>query len=197
MSSPLTIAYTKTDEAPALATRSLLPIFDAFRAVHLPASQKEIDAGRRRFIYQELYMLQLALRLHRRQAEVTHRAEAIDAAPHLRSRIEGVFPFPLTQAQRRVAGEILADMARPTPMQRLLQGDVGSGKTAVAVIALLNAALTGHQAVIMAPTELLARQHLEREIEDDKGAKKPVPQKESYEDIIWALFNTKEFLFNH
>jgi len=143
-----------------LEARSLLPIFDAFRAVHLPASQEEIDAGRRRFIYQELYMLQLALRLHRRQAEVTHRAEAIDAAPDLRSRIEGVFPFPLTQAQRRVAGEILADMARPTPMQRLLQGDVGSGKTAVAVIALLNAALTGHQAVIMAPTELLARQHL-------------------------------------
>ena len=147
----------RTDE---LEARSLLPIFDAFRAVHLPASQEEIDAGRRRFIYQELYMLQLALRLHRRQAELARRAEVIETAPDLRSRIEGVFPFPLTPAQQRVAGEILADMSRSTPMQRLLQGDVGSGKTAVAVIALLAAALTGHQAVIMAPTELLARQHL-------------------------------------
>ena len=143
-----------------LEVRSLLPIYDAFRAVHLPASREEIEAGRRRFIYQELYMLQLALRLHRRQAEVTHQAACIDVAADLRSRIEGVFPFPLTQAQRRVAGEILSDMASGTPMQRLLQGDVGSGKTAVAVIALLAAALTGHQAVIMAPTELLARQHV-------------------------------------
>ncbi len=143
-----------------LEARSLLPIYDAFRAVHLPASREEIEAGRRRFIYQELYMLQLALRLHRRQSEVTHRAACIDVAPDLRSRIEGVFPFPLTQAQRRVAGEILTDMASGRPMQRLLQGDVGSGKTAVAVIALLAAALTGHQGVIMAPTELLARQHV-------------------------------------
>ena len=143
-----------------LEARSLLPIYDAFRAVHLPASREEIEAGRRRFIYQELYMLQLALRLHRRQAEITHRAAVIDTAADLRSRIEGVFPFPLTTAQRRVAGEILTDMASGTPMQRLLQGDVGSGKTAVAVIALLAAALTGHQAVIMAPTELLARQHV-------------------------------------
>lgn len=143
-----------------LEARSLLPIFEAFRAVHLPASREEIEAGKRRFIYQELYMLQLALRLHRRQAEVTHRAPLIDAPPDLRSRVEGLFPFPLTTAQRRVAGEILSDMACTTPMQRLLQGDVGSGKTAVAAIALFTAALTGHQAVIMAPTELLARQHV-------------------------------------
>ena len=143
-----------------LDSRGLLPIYEAFRAVHLPASREEIDAGRRRFIYQELYMLQLALRLHRRQAEVAHQAPVIAPAADVRSRIEGVFPFPLTQAQRRVAGEILTDMTRPTPMQRLLQGDVGSGKTAVAVVALLAAALTGHQGVIMAPTELLARQHL-------------------------------------
>jgi ATP-dependent DNA helicase RecG len=164
-----------------LEARSLLPIYDAFRAVHLPASTEEIEAGRRRFIYQELYMLQLALRLHRRQAEVTHRAAAILVPPDLRSRIEGVFPFPLTLAQRKVAGEILADLAHDTPMQRLLQGDVGSGKTAVAVVALLAAALTGHQGVIMAPTELLARQHvatLERLLGGDPltdTAGKPLP----------------------
>jgi ATP-dependent DNA helicase RecG len=143
-----------------LEARSLLPIHEAFRAVHFPGSREDIDAGRRRFIYQELYMLQLALRLHRRQAEVAHQAPVIHSPADLRSRIEGVFPFPLTQAQRRVTGEILTDMTRSTPMQRLLQGDVGSGKTAVAVVALLAAALTGHQGVIMAPTELLARQHL-------------------------------------
>jgi ATP-dependent DNA helicase RecG len=142
-----------------LEARRLLPIAEAFREIHRPTSRERLEAARRRFIYQELYMLQLALRVHRRQLETFVRAPVIELPSHLRSRIEGLFRFSFTAAQRRVVDEILSDLARPTPMQRLLQGDVGSGKTAVAASAMLAAVLTGHQAVLMAPTELLARQH--------------------------------------
>jgi hypothetical protein len=141
-----------------------------------------IDAARRRFVYQELFMLQLALRMHREQQQRDHAAPVIDVDARLDSRIRARFPFPFTPAQRRVCGEIVADMRCPRPMNRLLQGDVGSGKTAVAIYAMLAAAATPvkpggeapaaavegpqpaekplrYQAAIMAPTELLAEQH--------------------------------------
>jgi ATP-dependent DNA helicase RecG len=143
-----------------------------------------IDAARRRFVYQELFMLQLALRMHRERQQRDHAAPTIDIDARLDSRIRARFPFPFTPAQRRVCGEIAADMRCPRPMNRLLQGDVGSGKTAVAIYAMLAVAATPvkmdgdpsaleettaakpaekplrHQAAIMAPTELLARQHM-------------------------------------
>jgi ATP-dependent DNA helicase RecG len=170
-----------------LAAKTLLPIGTALREIHCPSSQGMIDAARRRFVYQELFMLQLALRMHRERQQRQHAAPSIDVDARLDSRIRARFPFPFTPAQRRVCGEIAADMRCPRPMNRLLQGDVGSGKTAVAIYAMLAVAATTvkpaaqdlaagaeestpgttsaekplrHQAAIMAPTELLARQHM-------------------------------------
>ena len=160
-----------------LAEKGLLPIDVALKEIHCPSSREAIDAARRRLVYQELFMLQLALRMHRGRQKRAHAAPAITVDPRLDARIRARFPFEFTAAQRRVCGEIAADLAKPEPMNRLLQGDVGSGKTAVAVYALLAAVATPvppaegeatpaaaakperYQAAIMAPTELLARQH--------------------------------------
>ena len=165
-----------------LAEKELLPIEVALREIHCPSSREAIAAARRRLVYQELFMLQLALRMHRGRQKRAHAAPAITVDARLDARIRARFPFEFTAAQRRVCGEIAADLARPEPMNRLLQGDVGSGKTAVAVYALLAAVATPvppggagsesgreagaaarperYQAAIMAPTELLARQHV-------------------------------------
>jgi ATP-dependent DNA helicase RecG len=165
-----------------LAEKGLLPIEAALKEIHCPSSRAAIDAARRRLVYQELFMLQLALRMHRGRQKRTHAAPLITVDARLDARIRARFPFDFTAAQRRVCAEIAADLARPEPMNRLLQGDVGSGKTAVAVYALLAAVATPvpaaakpagetaatpatgakperYQAAIMAPTELLARQH--------------------------------------
>jgi len=150
-----------------LAAKGLLPIERAFREIHCPSSQEMIAAARRRFVYQELLMLQLALRMHRSRQQQAKAAPAIAVDARLDARIRARFPFQFTPAQQRVCGELAADMGRDEPMNRLLQGDVGSGKTAIAVYAMLAAVGTRvspdsperFQAAIMAPTELLARQH--------------------------------------
>jgi len=150
-----------------LAAKDLLPIERAFREIHCPSSREMIDRARRRFVYQELLMLQLALRMHRSRQQRAKAAPAIPVDTRLDARIRARFPFEFTPAQKRVCAELAADMARTEPMNRLLQGDVGSGKTAVAVYAMLAAVGTRvaadsgdrFQAAIMAPTELLARQH--------------------------------------
>ncbi len=160
-----------------LAEKQLLPIAQALAEIHRPSSQAMIDAARRRLVYQELFMLQLALRMHRGQQKRSHAAPSLVVDVRLDARIRARFPFEFTAAQRRVCGEIVTDLAKQEPMNRLLQGDVGSGKTAVAVYAMLAAVATPlpesvappsaapegkparYQAAIMAPTELLARQH--------------------------------------
>lgn len=144
-----------------LAAKNLMPIREAMREVHFPTSEATKDAARRRFIYQELLMLQLALRLHRAQQEGRKAAPPLVVDARLDGRIRARLPFALTPDQDAVIAEIVADMAKPEPMNRLLQGDVGSGKTVVAVYAMLAAVACGHQAALMAPTELLARQHLD------------------------------------
>ena len=159
--------------ADMLAAKGLLPIERALREIHVPSAAGMIDAARRRFVYQELFMLQLALRMHRRRQQERRLAPPLPIDARLDARIRARFPFEFTPAQRRVCGEIAADLAKTEPMGRLLQGDVGSGKTAVAIYAMLAAAATPvtgaaaedgrplrHQAAIMAPTELLARQHM-------------------------------------
>ena len=164
---------TEAFPADMLAAKGLLPIERALREIHVPSSREMIDAARRRFVYQELFMLQLALRMHRRHQQVRRSAPPLPVDTRLDARIRARFAFEFTPAQRRVCGEIAADLGRPEPMNRLLQGDVGSGKTAIAIYAMLAAAATPvagaagpdgrplrHQAAIMAPTELLARQHL-------------------------------------
>jgi ATP-dependent DNA helicase RecG len=151
-----------------LAAKGLLPIAEALREIHVPGDRARLDAARRRFVYQELFMLQLALRIHRGRQQARRAAPPIVVDARLDQRIRGRFPFDFTAGQRRVATEIVADMARGEPMNRLLQGDVGSGKTALAVYAMLATVATRvpgtepvqrYQAVLMAPTELLARQH--------------------------------------
>ncbi|WP_420448568.1 ATP-dependent DNA helicase RecG [Candidatus Palauibacter sp.] len=138
---------------------SLPPLADALRTLHRPSAVDRIERCQRRLAFEELFFLQL---LHARaRARLRHeiRGVAFDAPPTLTRALLGTLPFELTEGQRRAWSEIEADMGRRAPMNRLLQGDVGSGKTVVAALAMLKAIEAGHQAAIMAPTELLAEQH--------------------------------------
>lgn len=135
----------------------------AFRAIHAPDSMPEMERARRRLAFDELLRLQLPLVLRKRATErdaagIRHLVGG-DGVPDLVGAFLRRLPFPLTGAQQRAIAEITADMARPHPMHRLLQGDVGAGKTVVALAALLMAVQGGHQGALMAPTEVLAEQH--------------------------------------
>jgi ATP-dependent DNA helicase RecG len=132
---------------------------EALRAVHFPPSAEGAIRARRRFIYEEFLLLQLALVSRRREVRDRERAPILAAGPVLDTRIRRLFPFTLTGDQDRAIADITRDLASERPMQRLLQADVGAGKTAVAVYALLVAVANKHQAALMAPTEVLARQH--------------------------------------
>ena len=131
----------------------------ALVGVHTPGAPEEVTAARRRLTFDELLRMQVALvaRKRRLEASAVGRVQRTDG-PLVRQLLAGL-PFPLTGAQRRVIAEIGADLARPVPMHRLLQGDVGAGKTVVAVVAMLGAVDSGNQALLMVPTEVLAEQH--------------------------------------
>jgi len=131
----------------------------AFGGIHVPGSMDEIGPARARLVFDELLRLQLRLVQRKRQLERDTPGITHDADGPLVDGLLAALPFPLTDAQQRVIGEIADDLARPSPMHRLLQGDVGSGKTLVAVAAMLVAVQGGHQAAMMAPTEVLAEQH--------------------------------------
>lgn len=137
----------------------LLPIDQALQQIHQPIDMAQAEAARLRFVFQEFFVLQLALAMHRYAYQQEHPAPSIEANAMVHTRILKRFPFALTDDQRKVIEEVRADMAKTVPMNRLLQGDVGTGKTAVAQYAMLSAVANQHQAVLMAPTELLARQH--------------------------------------
>jgi ATP-dependent DNA helicase RecG len=141
------------------AARHYPSMRDAYRAVHAPETPEEARDARERFVFVEFLGLATAAQLRRTERERDHDARALRVPPDLLERLEATLPFPLTGAQRRVILEIWADMRRDVPMNRLLQGDVGSGKTLVAVAAVLLAAANGMQSALMAPTELLAWQH--------------------------------------
>ncbi len=141
------------------AARNLMPLAEALPAIHFPRSGTERDGALRRFVYQELFVLQLALAVRRHRLKTAQAAPAMPATEKIDARIRSLFPFDLTDGQKKAIAEIAADMAATEPMNRLLQGDVGSGKTVVAAYAMLLAIAHGHQAVLMAPTEILARQH--------------------------------------
>jgi ATP-dependent DNA helicase RecG len=131
---------------------------DALWALHRPRSLSEAEAGRRRLAFDELLVLQVGLALRRREHEAEV-APALDPPGELVTRYRDVLPFTLTEHQDQAIAEIDADLQRTAPMQRLLQGDVGSGKTVVALYALLRAVESGKQGALMAPTETLAEQH--------------------------------------
>lgn len=137
----------------------LLPINEALKSIHQPSSIDEAQRARDRFIFQELFVLQLALAMHRYAIQHAKPAPSITATPQIHSRILKRFPFELTRNQLQVIEEVRRDMEREIPMNRMIQGDVGSGKTAIAYYAMLNAVANRYQAALMVPTELLARQH--------------------------------------
>ncbi|MYE45271.1 MAG: ATP-dependent DNA helicase RecG [Chloroflexi bacterium] len=140
------------------AKHDLPGIVEATRQMHYPDSKAELDAARRRIAFDELLAIQIGVVRRKREwqslgdAPVFAGREAIEA-------FLATLPFELTRAQRDALDAMLEDLARPQPMARLLQGDVGSGKTVVALAAMIGAVAAGHQAVLMAPTEVLAEQH--------------------------------------
>jgi ATP-dependent DNA helicase RecG len=131
----------------------------ALETIHRPPDLAAAGRARRRLVYDELFVLQVGLALRRRAQADQERGNALQPDGELTKRLIGSLPFKPTGAQFRAMAEIGADLARPRPMHRLLQGDVGSGKTLVALSALLAAVQSGFQGAIMAPTEVLADQH--------------------------------------
>ncbi len=151
------------DPVPAeiLAGEQLIDRQSALTAIHQPESMGDVTKARARLVFDELLRIQLALVLRKRrfESELTGIRHVDPAIAEILSSFHASLPFPLTDAQRRVIDELREDLAATAPMHRLLQGDVGSGKTVVAVSALLVGIAGGHQGALMAPTEVLAEQH--------------------------------------
>jgi ATP-dependent DNA helicase RecG len=141
-----------------LARLELPELGTALRDLHLPRDAAVFEAARRRVFFEVLLGLQT--RAAERRGAAGGRARVLELSPAQRSELTGRFPFELTGAQSAAIDDLALDLARPVPMRRLLQGDVGSGKTAVGAWACLAAARGGAQAAFLAPTELLAEQHL-------------------------------------
>ena len=142
-----------------LAQHGLIGRHQAIEAIHCPETMDDVFTARNRLVFDELLRLQLKLIMRKRAAERAAFGIGHDTGGELVDRFTNSLGFPLTGAQQRVIEEVAADLARPVPMHRLLQGDVGAGKTVVAVAAMLTAVQGGHQGALMAPTEVLATQH--------------------------------------
>lgn len=139
----------------------------ALRAAHFPKSGTPIEAlnafrtpSQQRLIFEDFFVFQTGLALRRQQNADVRKALVSTVDDHIRQAARAILPFKLTDGQRQALAEIVADLQKPWPMQRLLQGDVGAGKTIVAVLAALVAMENGYQVAFMAPTEILAEQHL-------------------------------------
>jgi len=154
------IADRVPDPVPAEVARerSLAPLADALRDIHFPASAAALEAARRRLAFEELWLLQMVMALRRRSLGEGGHSLALKGGA-LAGRVRASLPFTLTASQEVALAEIDADLARVRPMHRLLVGDVGSGKTVVALLAACTAIEAGQQAALLAPTEILARQH--------------------------------------
>ncbi len=143
----------------------LMKVDDAIANIHFPTDNDTLAAARRRLVFDEFFYLQLGF-LQRRKAQREVQSSAVIAATgKLIDQFYKLLPFVLTNAQERVVNDILNDLQKTAPMNRLVQGDVGSGKTVVAVIAILAAIQSGYQAALMAPTEVLAEQHYRKLVE--------------------------------
>ncbi len=142
-----------------LERHHLVSLARALRDVHLGRSMEDVERARRRLKFQELFLLELMLAFRKTARDREDKGLSFTRTGEDVRRLKELLPFELTEAQKRVLREIHADMRCPRPMNRLLQGDVGSGKTLVALFAMLIAAANGCQAALMAPTEILAEQH--------------------------------------
>jgi ATP-dependent DNA helicase RecG len=144
-------AFRKERDLPSLA--------EAYRMQHAPLTEHETKVSRRRLAYDEFLLLQLGVAMKRAQLRERSRAPALGISDEVDKRIRARFPYTLTKGQDAVVKEIAADLSAWIPTNRLVQGDVGSGKTVVALYAMLMSAASGHQSALLAPTELLAEQH--------------------------------------
>jgi ATP-dependent DNA helicase RecG len=160
ISQVIDLAKNLTDALPDEIRKklNLLPLGEAVKLIHFPKKWADIDEARRRLAFDELFLLQLKSQLVKKDRD-SARAEIIQFKEKDTKEFVAGLPFKLTDDQRQAAWTILGDLGKSRPMSRLLNGDVGSGKTLVAAIALLNAALNSKQGVLMAPTEILAQQH--------------------------------------
>ena len=160
---PLIAAFEEEEgesiPAPILAHLALPTIVDALRTLHDPGTLDDAEHGRRRLAFGELLFLQLLQARKHREATTERRGIAFVRSDELIAPLYRRLPFQLTGAQQRALREIVEDMTSPRRMNRLLQGDVGAGKTIVALFAMLLAVESGYQAAMMAPTEILAEQH--------------------------------------
>ena len=150
------------------APDEMMPRAEAFRVIHFPESYPAEESARQRLAYDEFFVLQCVVALRKMSRVTVHRARTKSSAHDLSTRWRAALPYELTRAQQRVMAEIDADLSHGPPMNRLLQGDVGAGKTFVAVYAMLRAVEAGEQAALMAPTQILADQHalnLRRQLE--------------------------------
>jgi ATP-dependent DNA helicase RecG len=138
---------------------NLLELKDAICNIHFPADSDTLQAARRRLVFDEFFYLQLGLLQRQKQAKAIQTSAILAPSGQLIEKFYEILPFKLTNAQSRVINDILNDLQKSTPMNRLVQGDVGSGKTVVAVVAILAAIQSGYQAALMAPTEVLSEQH--------------------------------------
>ena len=136
-----------------------LSLSEAIKNIHFPPDHETLSHARRRLIFDEFFFLQLGFLSRRQQQRETQKSALLNPTGKLIDQFQQVLPFRLTNAQQRVVSDILQDLNSQTPMNRLVQGDVGSGKTVVAVFAILAAIQSGYQAALMAPTEVLAEQH--------------------------------------
>ncbi|MBD2090315.1 ATP-dependent DNA helicase RecG [Microcoleus sp. FACHB-1515] len=143
----------------------LIGIQEAIAHIHFPPDSKALDRARHRLIFDEFFYLQLGLLQRRRQQRQEQTSAVLAPTGKLLDEFYNVLPFALTGAQQRVINDILNDLQKPVPMNRLVQGDVGSGKTVVAVAAILAAIQSGYQGALMAPTEVLAEQHYRKLVE--------------------------------
>lgn len=137
----------------------LPPYAQALSEFHFPSNAENLARARQRLVFQELFLTQLGLQFRRKQRELYEAGIEFKPAGALSQAFLESLPFALTGAQARVHQEILADLAKSEPMSRLVQGDVGSGKTVVAILAMLQVVENDYQAALMAPTEILAEQH--------------------------------------
>lgn len=137
----------------------LIELNDAIANIHFPADSEALDVARRRLVFDEFFYLQLGLLQRQHKARQIAKSAILSSIGQLIDQFYQLLPFKLTGAQQRVINDILNDLQKPVPMNRLVQGDVGSGKTVVAVVAILAAIQSGYQAALMAPTEVLSEQH--------------------------------------
>lgn len=142
-----------------LAKRGLLTAPLALKALHFPENLLELKRAKKRFIYEELFLLTMAWAIKRRQTRNIKKGYGYDLKKNILTPFKEKLGFDFTDSQKTAINQIFKDMREPSPMSRLLEGDVGSGKTVIAMSALLLAAENGYQSAFMAPTEILAEQH--------------------------------------